>query len=37
MDCARGKITHMPRDDDMDYTIVGLAVLEQFGIEFTPL
>ncbi|NCF44450.1 MAG: hypothetical protein GWP70_06460 [Proteobacteria bacterium] len=37
MDCARGKITHMPRDDDMDYTIIGLAVLEQYGIDFTPV
>jgi|TARA_B100001250_G_C19658072_1_gene725788 ADP-ribosylglycohydrolase len=26
----------MPRDDDMDYTVVGLLVLEKFGTDFTP-
>lgn len=34
-DCTRGNITHMPRDDDMDYTVLGLHTLEQRGIEFT--
>ena len=36
VDCARDHITCMPRDDDMDYTVVGLLVLENYGIDFTP-
>jgi ADP-ribosylglycohydrolase len=31
----RGRITCMPRDDDIDYTIVGLHVLENRGPGFT--
>jgi len=34
-DCTRGMIHHMARDDDMDYTILGLHVLERHGLEFT--
>ena len=30
-----GSIRHMPRDDDIDYTIIGLHVLEDHGIGFT--
>jgi ADP-ribosylglycohydrolase len=32
----RGNITHALRDDDMDYTVVGLCILEQHGRGFTP-
>jgi len=35
--CLRGNITMMPRDDDIDYTILNLLILEQFGLEFTSL
>jgi ADP-ribosylglycohydrolase len=31
----RGNITRMERDDDMDYPIIGLAILEQYGRGFT--
>ena len=31
----RGNITRMARDDDMDYPILGLHVLETFGPDFT--
>ncbi|MDH4179741.1 MAG: ADP-ribosylglycohydrolase family protein, partial [Armatimonadota bacterium] len=31
----RGNITRMPRDDDMDYPILGLHILETFGPDFT--
>ena len=34
-DCTRGRISYMPRDDDMDYTVLGLHVLEQHGADFT--
>jgi ADP-ribosylglycohydrolase len=30
-----GSIEYMPRDDDMDYTILGLHVLEEHGADFT--
>jgi len=30
-----GSIRYMPRDDDIDYTIIGLHVLEDHGISFT--
>ena len=33
---TQGHITHALRDDDMDYTIIGLRILEQHGREFTP-
>ena len=32
----RGHIVRAERDDDTDYTIVGLCILEQHGREFTP-
>jgi ADP-ribosylglycohydrolase len=31
----RGTINGMPRDDDLDYTILGLHVLEEYGHGFT--
>ncbi len=34
-DCSRGRIQYMARDDDMDYTVLGLHILEQHGAEFT--
>ena len=34
-DCTRGMIHYMARDDDMDYTILGLHVLESYGPDFT--
>jgi len=33
--CLRGNITRMERDDDMDYPIIGLHILERFGPGFT--
>lgn len=30
-----GKIDGMPRDDDIDYTIMRLDILETFGLDFT--
>jgi len=35
VDCARGNISYMARDDDMDYTILGLHILEKCGLDFT--
>jgi ADP-ribosylglycohydrolase len=32
----RGKIRTAARDDDMDYTIAGLCILEKHGRSFTP-
>jgi ADP-ribosylglycohydrolase len=32
---ARGRIHETPRDDDIDYTILGLHVVETYGTEFT--
>ncbi len=34
-DCTRGRIHYMARDDDLDYTILGLHVLESYGLDFT--
>ena len=34
-DCTRGRIHCMARDDDMDYTVLGLHVLESYGPDFT--
>lgn len=34
--CLRGNITHGVRDDDTDYTILGLHILEAHGPQFTP-
>lgn len=31
----RGRTRFMPRDDDIDYTIIGLYVLEKYGTAFT--
>jgi len=33
--CLRGNIKRMARDDDMDYPIIGLHILERFGPQFT--
>jgi ADP-ribosylglycohydrolase len=33
---TRGNIRFMARDDDTDYTILGLHVLEQHGFDFGP-
>ena len=35
--CLLENITMMPRDDDIDYTILNLLLLEQLGPEFTSL
>jgi ADP-ribosylglycohydrolase len=32
--CLRGQITRMERDDDIDYTITGLLLLERHGYDF---
>jgi len=32
---TRGRIAGMPRDDDIDYTILGLHVLETHGVGFS--
>ena len=37
MDCTRGNITLMPRDDDMDFTILGLSILEDYAADFTSV
>jgi ADP-ribosylglycohydrolase len=34
--CLRGSIDRMVRDDDTDYTIMGLLTMEQYGPDFTP-
>lgn len=34
--CLRGQISHGVRDDDTDYTILGLHILERHGPDFTP-
>jgi len=34
--CLAGSITAMARDDDMDYTILGLHLMEVYGLDFTP-
>jgi len=34
--CTRGNIEYMARDDDMDYPILGLQILQQHGPDFTP-
>jgi ADP-ribosylglycohydrolase len=35
-ECLRGNITHGVRDDDTDYTILGLHILEAHGPQFEP-
>ena len=32
---ALGRVRHMARDDDIDYTIMGLHILETHGLDFT--
>ncbi|MBE3577541.1 MAG: ADP-ribosylglycohydrolase family protein [Limnochordales bacterium] len=32
---CRGEVSGMLRDDDMDYTVTGLMILERYGPEFT--
>jgi ADP-ribosylglycohydrolase len=34
-DCTRGRIQYMTRDDDMDYPVLGLHILERHGLDFT--
>ena len=34
-DCTRGRIRYMANDDDMDYTVLGLHILESYGLNFT--
>ncbi len=29
-------VRHMVEDDDMNYTIIGLSILEKYGFDFTP-
>jgi len=33
--CLRGNITCAVRDDDMDYTVLGMRILEKYGRKFT--
>ena len=33
---TRGRLDGMPRDDDLDYTVLALLVLEEHGLSFTP-
>ncbi|MBM3236182.1 ADP-ribosylglycohydrolase family protein [Candidatus Poribacteria bacterium] len=34
-DCMQGRVQYMARDDDTDYTIMGLYILEARGLDFT--
>ena len=36
-DTTRGNVEYMARDDDIDYTILGLHVLEEHGLGFGPM
>jgi ADP-ribosylglycohydrolase len=36
-DTTRGNVEYMARDDDIDYTILGLHVLEDHGLGFGPM
>jgi ADP-ribosylglycohydrolase len=36
-DWGRGRFAEVPRDDDIDYTILGLHVLERFGAGFSTM
>jgi len=36
-ECARGRIEYMARDDDMDYPVLGLHILESHSPAFTPM
>lgn len=31
---TKGNVTHMTRDDDIDYTVLGLHILETYGRDF---
>lgn len=33
---VRGNVQFMPRDDDIDYTILSLHILETYGFDFGP-
>ena len=33
---VKGKIDHVGPDDDLAYTVLGLLILEDYGIDFTP-
>ena len=35
-DAVRGNVRFMARDDDIDYTILGLHILETYGFRFGP-
>jgi ADP-ribosylglycohydrolase len=35
LDCTRGRIERGARDDDTDYTVLGLTILENHGLDFT--
>jgi ADP-ribosylglycohydrolase len=32
---TRGRVTESARDDDIDYTILGLHIVEEYGFDFT--
>jgi ADP-ribosylglycohydrolase len=34
-DTTKGNISYMSRDDDTDYTLIGLSVMEHYGPKFT--
>lgn len=34
---TRGNVKFMARDDDIDYTILGLHILEEYGFNFSPM
>jgi len=34
-DCTRGRIHYATLDDDLDYTVLGLHILESYGLDFT--
>ena len=36
VESVRGNVHSMPRDDDIDYTILCLHILETYGIDFGP-
>lgn len=35
VESTRGRVAYMPRDDDLDYTVIGLDILERCGLGFT--
>jgi len=36
-DTTKGNINTMPQDDDIDYTLIGLYIMEKFGPTFTTI